>query len=58
MALGIRRASKLFIIPRVGGAKALPVMRLLEGRQHLWDMTLSVGEVVHDYLEAESSSVR
>jgi acetoacetate decarboxylase len=28
------------------------VVRVLEGRQHLWDMTLSDGEVVHDYLEA------
>jgi acetoacetate decarboxylase len=28
------------------------VVRVLEGRQHLWDMTLSDGQVVHDYLKA------
>jgi acetoacetate decarboxylase len=28
-------------------------VRVLEGRQHLWDMTLSDGQVVHDYLESE-----
>jgi acetoacetate decarboxylase len=28
---------------------------MLEGRQHLWDMTLNDGEVVYDYLEAERS---
>ena len=26
--------------------------RRIEGRQHLWDMTLSDGEVVHDYLSS------
>jgi acetoacetate decarboxylase len=30
---------------------ALPVVRVIEGRQHLWDMTLSDGQVVHDYLQ-------
>jgi hypothetical protein len=29
------------------------LVRVLEGRQHLWDMTLSDGQVMHDYLEAE-----
>jgi acetoacetate decarboxylase len=24
---------------------------VIEGRQHLWDMTLSDGQVVHDYLQ-------
>jgi acetoacetate decarboxylase len=28
-------------------------VRVLEGRQHLWDMTLNDGEVVHDYLKLE-----
>jgi acetoacetate decarboxylase len=28
-------------------------VRVLEGRQHLWDMTLSDGEVVHDYLKTK-----
>jgi acetoacetate decarboxylase len=42
------------MVPHVGcPVAALPVVRILEGRQHLWDMTLSDGEVVHDYLEAE-----
>jgi acetoacetate decarboxylase len=29
------------------------VARVLEGRQHLWDMTLNDGEVVYDYLDAK-----
>jgi len=46
--------AELFMVPHVGcPVAALPVVRVLEGRQHLWDMTLSDGEVVHDYLEAE-----
>jgi len=45
--------AELFMVPHVGcPVAALPVVRILEGRQHLWDMTLSDGEVVHDYLEA------
>jgi acetoacetate decarboxylase len=45
--------AELFLVPHVGcPVAALPVVRVLEGRQHLWDMTLSDGEVVHDYLEA------
>ena len=43
--------AELFMIPHVGcPVAALPVVRVLEGRQHLWDMTLNDGEVVHDYL--------
>ena len=46
--------AELFMVPHVGcPVAALPVVRVLEGRQHLWDMTLSDGQVVHDYLEAE-----
>ena len=45
--------AELFMVPHVGcPVAALPVVRVLEGRQHLWDMTLSDGEVVFDYLEA------
>jgi acetoacetate decarboxylase len=45
--------AELFMIPHVGcPVAALPVVRVLEGRQHLWDMTLNDGEVVYDYLEA------
>ena len=45
--------AELFMVPHVGcPVAALPVVRVIEGRQHLWDMTLSDGEVVHDYLEA------
>jgi len=45
--------AELHLVPHVGcPVAALPVVRVLEGRQHLWDMTLSDGEVVHDYLEA------
>jgi acetoacetate decarboxylase len=45
--------AELFMIPHVGcPVAALPVVRVIEGRQHLWDMTLSDGEVVHDYLRA------
>ena len=47
-------SAELFMVPHVGcPVAALPVVRVIEGRQHLWDMTLSDGEVVHDYLEAE-----
>jgi acetoacetate decarboxylase len=28
-------------------------VRVLEGRQLLWDLTLRDGQVVYDYLEAE-----
>jgi hypothetical protein len=35
---------------------ALPVVRVLEGRQLLWDVTLRDGQVVYDYLEAERLS--
>jgi acetoacetate decarboxylase len=46
--------AELFMVPHVGcPVAALPVVRVLEGRQHLWDMTLNDGEVVYDYLEAE-----
>jgi acetoacetate decarboxylase len=49
MALANRRASKLFMTLHVGcPAAALPVVRVLKDRQHLWDMTLSNGHVVHD----------
>jgi acetoacetate decarboxylase len=45
--------AELFMIPHVGcPVAALPVVRVIEGRQHLWDMTLSDGEVVHDYLKS------
>ena len=45
--------AELFMIPHAGcPVAALPVVRVLEGRQHFWDMTLSDGQVVHDYLEA------
>jgi acetoacetate decarboxylase len=48
--------AELFMIPHVGcPVAALPVVRVIEGRQHLWDMTLNDGEVVYDYLEAERS---
>lgn len=44
--------AELFMVPHVGCPVAkLPVVRVLEGRQHLWDMTLNDGEVVHDYLK-------
>ena len=46
--------AELFMIPHVGcPVAALPIVRVLEGRQHLWDMTLSDGEVVHDYLKTQ-----
>jgi acetoacetate decarboxylase len=46
--------AELFMLPHVGcPVAALPVVRVLEGRQHLWDMTLNDGEVVYDYLQAE-----
>ena len=49
--------AELFMIPHAGcPVAALPVVRVLESRQHLWDMTLSDGEVVYDYLEAERPS--
>ena len=48
--------AELFMVPHVGcPVAALPVVRVLEGRQHLWDMTLSDGQVVHDYLEVSSA---
>ena len=51
--------AELFMIPHIGcPVAALPVVRVLEGRQHLWDMTLSDGQVVHDYLETEHRQVR
>jgi acetoacetate decarboxylase len=44
--------AELFTVPHVGcPVAALPVVRVIEGRQHLWDMTLNDGEVVYDYLE-------
>jgi acetoacetate decarboxylase len=44
--------AELFMVPHVGCPVAsLPLVRVLEGRQHLWDMTLNDGEVVHDYLK-------
>ena len=47
-------SAELFMVPHVGcPVAALPVVRVLEGRQHLWDMTLSDGQVVHDYLKAK-----
>jgi len=46
--------AELFLTPHAGcPVAALPIVRVLEGRQHLWDMTLNDGEVVYDYLEAE-----
>jgi acetoacetate decarboxylase len=46
--------AELFMIPHVGcPVAALPVVRVIEGRQHLWDMTLNDGQVVYDYLETE-----
>jgi acetoacetate decarboxylase len=46
--------AELALVPHVGcPVAALPVVRVLEGRQHLWDMTLRDGEVVHDYLKAD-----
>jgi acetoacetate decarboxylase len=46
--------AELFMVPHIGcPVAALPVVRVLEGRQHLWDMTLSDGQVMHDYLESE-----
>ena len=46
--------AELFMVPHAGcPVAALPVVRVLEGRQHLWDMTLSDGEVVRDYLEGK-----
>src|SRR5246127_295046 len=45
--------AELFLVPHVGcRVAAFPVVRVLEGRQHLWDMTLRDGQVVHDYLQA------
>jgi acetoacetate decarboxylase len=45
--------AELFLVPHAGcPVAALPVVRVLEGRQHLWDMTLSDGQVAHDYLAA------
>jgi acetoacetate decarboxylase len=44
--------AELFMVPHAGcPVAALPVVRVIEGRQHLWDMTLNDGEVVYDYLE-------
>jgi acetoacetate decarboxylase len=49
--------AELSMIPHVGcPVAALPVVRVLEGRQHLWDMTLSDGEVVHDYLSNDGTA--
>src|ERR1700758_4206237 len=46
--------AELFMVPHVGcPVAALPGGRVLEGRQHLLDMTLSDGRIVHDYLESE-----
>ena len=51
--------AELFMVPHVGcPVAALPVVRVLEGRQHLWDMTLSDGQVVHDYLRSRARVVR
>ncbi|MGO8013161.1 acetoacetate decarboxylase family protein, partial [Rhizobium ruizarguesonis] len=37
--------AELFMVPHAGcPVAALPVVRVLEGRQHLWDMTLNDGE--------------
>jgi acetoacetate decarboxylase len=50
--------AELFMVPHVGcPVAALPVVRVNEGRQHLWDMTLSDGQVVHDYLQTARASV-
>jgi len=47
-------AAELFMVPHVGcPVAALPVVRVLEGRQFLWDVTLRDGQVVYDYLEAK-----
>jgi acetoacetate decarboxylase len=46
--------AELFLVPHAGcPVAALPVVRVIEGRQHLWDMTLNDGEVVYDYLEEQ-----
>ena len=46
--------AELFMVPHAGcPVAALPVVRVIEGRQHLWDMTLNDGEVVYDYLEEQ-----
>ena len=52
-------AAELFLVPHVGcPVAALPVVRVLEGLQLLWDVTLRDGQVVYDYLEAERLSDR
>jgi acetoacetate decarboxylase len=51
--------AELFMLPHVGcPVAALPVVRVLEGRQHLWDLTLCDGQVVHDYLATGDRQVR
>jgi acetoacetate decarboxylase len=52
-------AAELSLVPHVGcPVAALPVVRVLEGLQLLWDVTLRDGQVVYDYLEAERLSDR
>jgi acetoacetate decarboxylase len=52
-------AAELFLVPHVGcPVAALPVVRVLEGSQLLWDVTLRDGQVVYDYLETERLSDR
>ena len=47
-----RGPAELFLMPHIGcRVAALPVRRVMEGRQHLWDMSLSDGRVIHDYLK-------
>ena len=46
-----RGPAELFLMPHVGcRVAALPVQRMVEARQHLWDMILGDGRVIHDYL--------
>ena len=52
-------AAEPFMVPHVGcPVAALPVVRVLQGRQFLWDVTLRDGQVVDHYLEAERLSDR
>ena len=45
--------SAFFLTTNGTGTPAM--VRVIEARQHLWDMTLSDGEVVHDYLEPSAA---
>ena len=46
-----RSSAELFLMPHVAcNVARLPVRRIVEARQHLWDMSLNDGRVIHDYL--------